>query len=99
MGGTVAPAPEAESWSSSPFRSFEPARALLQNVQVADETDNPAFRAALASELKRLRLELHEKEGWADPFSEGDPLRIYFARRDAQGVRRLSARAVDRHRL
>jgi len=99
LGGAVAPAPEADSWSASPFRSFEPAQALLQNVQVSDEADNPAFRAALASELKRLRLELHEKEGWADPFSEGDPLRIYFARREAQGVRRLSARAVDRHRL
>jgi len=99
LGAAVSPAGDAENWATSPFRSFEPARSVLAGIQVSDEADNPVFRAALASELKRLRAELHEKEGWADPFAEGDPLRIYFARREAQGVRRLSARAVDRHRL
>jgi hypothetical protein len=99
IGAAVSPAAEADSWTSSPFRSFEPSRTVLAGIQVSDEADNPSFRAALTAELKRLRFELHEKEGWADPFAEGDPLRIYFARREAQGVRRLSARAIDRGRL
>ncbi|HEY6147583.1 MAG TPA: hypothetical protein VIZ69_07785, partial [Thermoanaerobaculia bacterium] len=99
LGAGTSPAGDADSWASSPFRSFEPPRNVLEGIQVSDEADNPVFRAALASELKRLRAELHDKEGWADPFGGGDPLRIYFARREAQGVRRLSARAVDRHRL
>ncbi|MDQ2978922.1 MAG: hypothetical protein M3R62_06860, partial [Acidobacteriota bacterium] len=87
------------NWASSPFRSFAAARPLLAGIQLVDEADSPSFRAALASDLRRLKADLHERQGWADPFSEGDPLRIYFARGEAQGVRRLSARGVDRHRL
>ncbi|MEP6802736.1 MAG: hypothetical protein ABJC07_12390 [Acidobacteriota bacterium] len=49
--------------------------------------------------MRRLRTELHERHGWADPLSAGDPLRIYVARRDGQGLRRLAVHGVDRHRL
>lgn len=90
----------AAQWATSAFRSFGPPETLLAGrAQLADEDNDGAFRAALSAELKRLRAELHERQGWTDPFSEGDPLRIYVARKDAAGVRRLAARGVDRHRL
>ncbi|MDQ2969590.1 MAG: hypothetical protein M3R34_00485 [Acidobacteriota bacterium] len=90
----------ASEWSSSAFRTFGPAQTLLAGrVELVDERADGVFRAALSAEIRRLRAELHDKQGWADPLSEGDPLRIYVARQDAQGIRRLAARAVDRHRL
>ncbi|MCA1581125.1 MAG: hypothetical protein LC796_06955 [Acidobacteria bacterium] len=87
-------------WATSAFHSFGAPESILDGtIQVADEGGDTGFRAALSAELKRLRADLHERNGWADPLSAGDPLRIYVARRDGQGLRRLAARAIDRHRL
>ena len=95
-----APGSDAAEWASSPFRNFGPAAALLAGrIEVSDEAEDPSFRSILAAELKRVRFEIHERQGWADPLTAGDPLRVLVARKDAQGIRRLSVRAVDRHRL
>lgn len=98
-GPSVAPAAGAEAWAASPFRSFGLSENLTENVSLSDESDDPALRAALASELRRLRVELHEKQGWADPLAAGDSLKVLLARREAQGVRRVAARSIDRHHL
>lgn len=90
----------AAEWASGTFRSFGAAEPLLAGrVQLADEGSDARFSASLAAELKRLRIDLHEKQGWADPLPESEPLRVFVARREGQGVARLSARSIDRHRL
>ncbi|MEP7131545.1 MAG: hypothetical protein ABI914_00170 [Acidobacteriota bacterium] len=87
-------------WLSSGFHSFNAPKPILEGkIELADEGDDAGFRAALTAELKRLRTDLHDRHGWADPLSAGDPLRIYVARRDGQGLRRLAAHAIDRHQL
>ncbi len=96
----VAAAPAAEQWASGAFRSFGPPRELVAGrVQMADEADDAGLRQALAVELKRLRAELQDRQGWADPLGDGEPLRVLVARTSADGVARLSARSIDRHRL
>lgn len=90
----------AAEWASGTFRSFGVLQPLLAGrVQLGDEADDPIFRAALETELQRVRTELHDRQGWADPLSDGEPLRVYVARREGQGVARLAARSIDRHRL
>jgi len=95
----VSPAAAAE-WASSPFRSFGSPEPLVGGrVQLSDEADDAALRTALGAELKRLRAELHDRQGWTDPLPDGEPLRVLVARGDAQGVARLAAKSVYRHRL
>jgi len=85
------------AWGQSPYRGFLSARPILEGrVRVSDEADDPSLAPALEAELKRLAVELHEVEGWRVPFSEGDPLAILVARKEAEGVRRLTARALER---
>ena len=67
--------------------------------QLADESDDATLRSGLAAELKRLRAELHDKQGWADPLMRATRCASTWRARDGQGLRRLAARAVDRHRL
>lgn len=96
----TAAAPVAADWVSGPFRSFRAPETLLSGrVQLSDEADDESLRAAVGAELKRLRADLHERQGWADPLPDGEALRVFVARADAQGVARLSARALDRHHL
>src|SRR5262249_57032024 len=66
---------------------------------VADEASDSSLAGALARDLQAPRGELHENGGWRIPFSEDEPLRVYVARKDAGGVRRLSVRSVDRGTL
>src|SRR5215813_1923773 len=88
------------AWESSPYRNFGPERALTAGRAVLrDEADDPATAAALSTELKRLAIDLHEKQGWRVPVSDQDPLRILIARKDADGVRRLAVRSIDSGRL
>jgi len=69
--------------------------ALLSgSVLYADEADGQPLAAVLGGRLRELSVELFEKQGWRSPFAEGDPLRIYLARKEAGGVRLLDARAV-----
>ncbi len=96
---TVEPSARSE-WVASAFHSFNAPSPILEGrIDLSDEGEDASFRAALTAELKRLRADLHERHGWADPLSPGDPLRIYIARRDGHGLRRLAAHEIDRHRL
>jgi hypothetical protein len=89
-----------QAWTESPYRNFHKPEAILNgSILVSDETDDPALPLALAYELKVLQGELHDRDGWRSPFAGGDPLRIFIARKDAGGVRRLSMEAVERGRL
>ena len=72
---------------------------MAGRFELADEADDPVLRSAIAAELKRLVVELHDRQGWRVPLSEGDPLRIYVARRDGEGVRRLAVRSIEGGRL
>ena len=92
--------PGREAWTESPYRNFHAARAILGGrVLVADEADDSSLSAALARDLQVVQSELHDGQGWRWPFAEGDPLRVYVARKDAGGVRRLAVRSIEKGRL
>jgi hypothetical protein len=94
------PLAQAGSWEGSPYRNFEAAQAVLPGrVLLSDEAEGRALSGALAVELRRLSVELFEKQGWRSPFSEGDPLHVYVARKEAGGVRRLGVRGIENGRL
>src|SRR6266496_6705951 len=89
-----------QAWTESPYRNFRSAQAVLGGrVLVSDEGDDPALPGELARGIKALQAELHDRDGWRSPFADSDPLRIFVARKDAGGVRRLSARSLERGRL
>lgn len=89
-----------DSWIESPYRHFgapqslSPARAIL-----FDEADDGALRSALSADLRRLYSDLYQVRGWRFPFADDEPLRIYVARRGADGMRRVAARAVQKGKL
>ncbi len=83
------------SWESSPYRNFGPTQAVASRVLLSDEADGRALAGALSVELRRLSVELFEKQGWRSPLSESDPLRVYVARKEAGGVRRLAMRGIE----
>ncbi len=88
------------AWTESPYRNFLKPQAILGGrVLVSDEADDPELRLALAQELTVLQAELHERDGFRAPLTEGEPLRIFIARKDAGGVRRLASESVDGGRL
>jgi hypothetical protein len=68
-------------------------------VVLLDESDDASLRAALSAELRRLFSELYVRQGWSVPFAEGEPLRVFVARKEAEGVRRVAARSVEEGRL
>ena len=89
-----------QAWTESPYRNFHAAQAVLGGrILVSDEADDPALPGELAQEIRALQAELHDRDGWRTPFAEGDPLRIFVARKNAGGVRRLSVRSVEKGRL
>jgi hypothetical protein len=89
-------ASSAAAWEASPYRNFGPEQALAGGRAVLrDEADDAGIAAAVGSELRRIAVELHEKQGWRVPLADGDPLRIFIARKDAEGVRRLAVRGID----
>ena len=99
-GAELRVSPAGQSWTDSPYRNFNAARAILGGaVLVADEAADSSLAETLARDLQALRGELHEKGGWRSPFSGNQPLRVFVARKDAGGVRRLSVRSVDRGTL
>lgn len=92
--------PGTQSWTESPYRNFQPVQAILgSRVLVSDEAKDPAFITELARELKTLQGQLHDREDWRSPLSDGDPLHVYIARKEAGGVHRLSSRSRERGRL
>jgi hypothetical protein len=105
LGGTLASATVAVAadrsgaWIESPYRNFGAPVALLGGrVLLSDEANDPVLRSALATDLARLSATLHDRQGWRIPTADGDPLRIFIARREADGVRRVAVRAItDQH--
>ncbi len=88
------------AWAESPYRNFGPPQPIQAGrVLLFDEADDPPLRLLLAAEFKRLSSELHDRQGWRVPFGDGDVLRIFVARKEAEGVRRLAARLIERGRL
>jgi hypothetical protein len=93
-------APESRpDWSQSPYRSFGPGRALSAGIVLRDEADDPALREALSGMVSSLSADLFGDQGWPNPFTSRDPLRILVTRTEAGGVRRLVSRSVDRRHL
>jgi hypothetical protein len=92
-GAFQAADPEADrSWIGSPERRFGAPRILAAGRAVLyDEVDDAALATALSAEVRRLQESLFSAAGWRSPLPDDEPLRIYVARRDAGGVRRLSA--------
>ena len=80
------------SWIGSPERRFGAPQVLASGrALLYDEVDAPALSAALSAEVRRVEDALFGSGGWRSPLPDDEPLRIYVARRDAGGVRRLSA--------
>jgi hypothetical protein len=87
-------------WVEDPARRFGPPQTLLPGrVLLLDEAEDPELKGALALDLRRLYTSLYGTGGWRVPFAEGEPLRVFLARRGGEGVRRMAARSVDRGRL
>jgi hypothetical protein len=87
----------ASAWESSPYRNFGAPETLLGGRAVLrDEAEDETLGAGLSEELKRLAVELHEKQGWRVPIADGEPLRIFIARNNAEGVHRVAVRGIDR---
>ena len=88
------------AWVEDPIRRFGPPQTLLPGrALLRDEAEDPELRSALALEVRRLYASLYGAGGWRVPFAEGEPLRVFLARRGGQGMRRMAARSVDRGRL
>lgn len=95
----LAPAP-AGPWEASPYLNFGSVQVVLPGrALLSDESDSRTLSGVLAAELRRLSVELFEKEGWRLPLSESDPLHVYVARKEAGGVRRLAIRGLENGRL
>jgi len=89
-----------QAWTESPYRNFNSPRAILGGaVLVADEASDSSLATTLALDLQALRGELHERGGWRAPFGDGEPLRVYVARKEAGGVRRLAVKAIEKGQL
>ena len=89
-----------EAWIHSPYRNFGPAQTILPGrALLFDEADDPSLPGLLAVEMRRLFHELYTRQGWRNPFAEAQPLRVFVARKEAEGVRRLSWRSVADGRL
>lgn len=83
----------ASLWIENPHRTFGAPRPVLPGrVVLMDEADDPALHAALAAEMRRIQVDLFDKQGWRNPIAEGEILRVYVSRRQSDGLRRISAR-------
>ena len=90
----------SDAWIQSPYRNFGPAQTILPGRAILfDEADDPALPGLLAVEMRRLFQELYTRQGWRNPFNESQALRVFVARKEAEGVRRLAARSVEGGRL
>lgn len=93
-------APRRLAWAQSPYRHFGPAQALVPGRAVLlDEADDPALRATLSTELRRLFEDLYARQEWRVPFAGDEPLRVYVARGEAGGLRDVAGRATEKGRL
>src|SRR4029450_6126844 len=83
-----------QRWIENPYRQFGSPQVLSARAVLIDEADDPGVRAALTAELARLDSDLFGRDGWRVPFDGKGPLRVYLARRPAEGVRQLSGQSA-----
>jgi hypothetical protein len=97
-GQTVSTSPDG--WVGSPYRNFGPPQVLLPGRAVLfDEADDSDLRALLAADLRRLFNDLYVRQGWHLPFAEGEPVRVFVARKEGGGLRRVTSRSIEGGRL
>ena len=90
----------ADGWVKSPYRNFGPPQVLLPGrVVLVDEADDSNLRTLLAAEMRRLFNDLYVRQGWHLPFADGEAVRVFVARKEADGVRRVSSRSVEGGKL
>jgi hypothetical protein len=89
-----------EGWVESPYRNFGPPQVLLPGRAVLfDEADDSELRALLSADLRRLFNDLYVRQGWHLPFAEGEPVRVFVARKEGGGLRGVTSRSIDGGRL
>ena len=82
----------AEAWIQSPYRHFGPGQPVAAGRAVLyDEASDPALKSGLDGEIMRLENDLYGRQGWRNPFSPDEPLRVYVARGESGGVKALAA--------
>lgn len=90
----------AEGWVESPYRNFGAPQVLVPGRAVLfDEADDSNLRALLSADLRRLFNDLYVRQAWHFPFAEGEPVRVFVARKEAGGLRRVTSRSVEGGRL
>jgi hypothetical protein len=100
--GSAQPSLEAapEVWIHSPHRNFGPPQTVLPGrAMLFDEANDPSLAGLLAVEMRRLFVELYDRQGWRNPFTQTQLLRVFVARKEAGGVRLLASRSVEGGRL
>ena len=96
---TAAPA-AAEGWVDSPYRNFGPPQVLVPGRAILfDEANDSNLSALLSAELRRLYNELYVRQGWHFPFADGEPVRVFLARKEGGGLRQVTSRSVEGGRL
>ena len=95
---TADPAESATAaWIQSPYRHFGEGQPVAAGRAVLyDEASDPALKSILDGEIARLETELYARQGWRNPFSPDEPLRVYVARGESGGVKALVTRAIDK---
>jgi hypothetical protein len=87
----------AAAWIQSPYRHFGAGQPVAGGRAVLyDEASDSALKSVLDGEIARVENELYARQGWRNPFSPDEPLRIYVARGESGGMKVLAARAVDK---
>jgi hypothetical protein len=99
-GGQTLSEASAEGWVESPYRNFGAPQVLLPGRAVLfDEAEDSNLRALLSADLRRLFNDLYIRQAWHFPFAEGEPVRVFIARKEAGGLRRVTSRSVEGGRL
>jgi len=87
----------AAAWIQSPYRHFGAGQPVAAGRAVLyDEAADPALKSGLDVEIARLENDLYGRQGWRNPFSSDEPLRVYVARGESGGVKELTARAIEK---
>ena len=87
----------AAAWIQSPYRHFGTGQPIASGRAVLyDEAADPALKSGLDGEITRLENDLYARQGWRNPFSPDEPLRVYVARGESGGMKALTARAIEK---
>jgi hypothetical protein len=87
----------AAAWIQSPYRHFGAGQPVASGRAVLyDEAADPALKSGLDGEISRVESELYARQGWRNPFSPDEPLRVYVARGESGGVHELAAKSLEK---